>query len=753
MVITHRIYYFFYKLVSCMKVLICIVIILFTTVWFAEAQSDKEKDTLNFKVKELDEIIVYANKFPELMDHIAQSVKVLRNEKTLQLQANTGDILINTGTLFVQKSQQGGGSPVIRGFEASRVLLNVDGVRLNNAIYRAGHLQNIITIDNMVLDRIEVLYGPSSTLYGSDALGGVISMYTKNPTLSQTNKTIISGSATIRYATAIQEQRGNITLNIGTKKWASLTSITHGSFGDVIQGKNRRNGYETFGLKTFIVSRIANRDTILNNPNPEKQNPSGYKQFDLMQKILFQPTDNVQHILNIQISGSSDIPRYDRLTDIANGLPAYSEWYYGPAERNMIGYTFSANKLVGFFQQVKSTLSFQDIGESRITRRFQSNNKDYRYERVNVFGVNLDAKHYGDKHELQTGIESYINYVKSTAIRQHIITGNNSKIPTRYADGPVKMSYNALYAQHTLFINERWTMNDGVRLNFTTLDAVFADTSLMHLPFDNARQNHFAVTGNAGIVYANNSQFRMGAVISTGFRSPNIDDLSKVFESKGGTLIVPNQNLKPEYTYNAEINIHKRAKYFSIGGSVFYTWFTNALVLDNFTLNGKDSIVYDGIQSGVFALQNKSRAFITGFSANALVQIFSHTNMDGVITYTYGRFNNEGSLIPLDHVPPVYGRVAINHAHEKWKVELYALFNGWKRLKDYNPDGEDNLQYATSEGMPAWYTLNAIAAVSVASNFYIQLSVENIFDRNYRYFASGISAPGINFTGSLRYNF
>ncbi|NJN34367.1 MAG: TonB-dependent receptor plug domain-containing protein [Saprospiraceae bacterium] len=72
----------------------------------------------------------------------------------------------------------------MRGFEASRVLLVVDGVRMNNLIYRSGHLQNAITVDQNMLDRVEVLFGTASTVYGSDALGGVVHFFTKKPLLN-----------------------------------------------------------------------------------------------------------------------------------------------------------------------------------------------------------------------------------------------------------------------------------------------------------------------------------------------------------------------------------------------------------------------------------------------------------------------------------------------------------------------------------------------------------------------------------------
>jgi len=718
------------------------------------AQQNKDSINQNNETVELNGVTVYANKFAERSGRIAQTVKSIRDKNTLNMQPNTGDILINTGTLFVQKSQQGGSSPVIRGFEASRVLLTVDGIRMNNAVYRAGHLQNIITIDNMILDRMEVLYGPSSTLYGSDALGGVVSMFTRNPTLSKNGKTTVSGSSTLRYASAINEKRGNIILNIGGSKWASLTSVTFGSFGDMIQGKNRNSKYPNFGLKPFIVQRNGNTDISVPNPDPNKQTASGYDQIDVLQKFLYKASDKIEHVFNFQFSNTSDLPRYDRLSEGTLAAPVYAEWYYGPQMRNLVSYHLNASKQQGFFQDLKLTTSFQDIEESRITRRFNNNNKDYRWERINVFGLNFDAKHYSGKHELHVGAESYTNFVRSTAERRNIVTGALSRITTRYADGPTKMSSNAVYAQHTYKIDDEWTLNDGIRFNLVQMDARFADTTLMHFPFNRAKQNNVAVTGNIGVVYATKENFRMALVFSSGFRAPNVDDLSKVFDTRTGIVVVPNTNIKPEYTYNGEFSIAKQTKAYTLGASFFYTIFRNALVLDKYKFNGQDSIFYSGVKSAVFANQNKASAFVTGFSLNGAVTIAEGTAIDAVVTYTYGRYTDQNKVkIPLDHIPPVYGKMGIKTQQNKWNAEFYTLFNGWKKLKNYNPNGEDNLQYATADGMPSWFTLNLRTGFTFSKQLQAVLVLENIADRNYRYFASGISAPGRNISISLKASF
>lgn len=721
-----------------------ILLLLITLNTTAQKESTVNKDSLLINFEPLSEVIISATKFPEHINHVAQFAKTIKTKDAINFQTNTADALSNSGSVFIQKSQQGGGSPVIRGFEASRVLLMVDGVRMNNAIYRAGHLQNIITVDNMVLDRVEILYGPSSTIYGSDALGGVVSMYTKRPMLSA-GKLKVSGSITGRLGTSFNERKTNAIINLGNTKWASLTSFTYSDFGDVVQGKNRNDRYPDFGKRPFQVIRIGNTDSAFTNNDPDKQLSSAYKQYDVLQKFIFHPKENIDHLLSFQFSSSSDVPRYDRLTETKSGMPVYAEWYYGPQQRNMISYHFSAGKMTGFFKDLKITASYQDVKESRISRRFNNTKKDFRYEQVNIFGINADVKHYYGKNELHLGIESYTNFVKSTAERRDITTGIISRIQTRYSDGPTSMGYHGLYAQHTLKINQYFTLNDGLRLNIVKLNAIFADTSIMQLPFKEASQNNMAVTGNAGIVYADKKSFRAAVVISTGFHSPNVDDMSKVFESTPGTLIVPNQNIKPEYTYNAEINFNKLTGKFILGGSVFYTVFSNALVIDYFTFNGKSSILYDGIESKVMALQNKANATIHGFSLNASYQFLPGAVIDGVVTYTSGVYKNNSKKQPLDHIPPVYGRVTVKYEIKKWITDLSFLFNGWKRISDYNTSGEDNQQYATADGMPAWSTLNFKSSYMVNSKLSVRAAVENIFDKNYRYFASGISAPGRNF--------
>lgn len=715
--------------------------------------------------KQLKDVVIYANKFPALSKNIVQRVVALTDKVFIQQQANTADILTASGQVFVQKSQAGGGSPVVRGFEASRVLLMVDGIRMNSAIFRAGHLQNIITVDNMILDRVEIIYGPSSTLYGSDALGGVVNLFTKQPQLFISNLATkkapwkTDGNLVYRYGNGQNENRQHIDVNIANNKWAYLTSFTSSSFGDMRQGNKRMAAYPDFGKRLFYVTRENNTDVIKDNSaSVNIQKGSGYTQTDLLQKLLYKPNENTEHLLNIQFSNSSDINRYERLTETSKGIPVFSEWYYGPQVRNMVGYKLTKSNLNEYFQKMTANVNYQQLEESRMTRRFKSNNKDYRFEAVDIYGFNVDLLHQEASGDLHIGVESYYNKVVSTAYRNHIATNTRSAIATRYSDGPTNMANYAIYAQHTMFLKRNWVLNSGLRLNNVQLNANFKDTALMRFPFTNARQNNTALTGNLGMAYNGSDGLRITFGASSGFRAPNVDDLTKVFDTRTGYVVVPNKDLKPEYTYNTEFNISKTTSSYSIGTSLFYTWFKNALVVDKFKWNNASAILYQGIMSDVYAMQNKAVANVYGFNVNGSANFTPNTILAATYSYTKGRYTNKDmngvyAEKPLDHIPPTYGRVGLKQNIKKFSTELFTVFNGWKRIEDYNLNGEDNEIYATEDGMPAWQIWNINTSYQPTNKLSFSFQIENVADLNYRYFASGISALGRNYVVQARLSF
>jgi hemoglobin/transferrin/lactoferrin receptor protein len=257
-----------------------------------------------------------------------------------------------------------------------------------------------------------------------------------------------------------------------------------------------------------------------------------------------------------------------------------------------------------------------------------------------------------------------------------------------------------------------------------------------------------------GLIYKSENRWRFSLLGSTGFRAPNVDDLAKVFESIPGNVIVPNPNLKPEYTYNLELSVEKRFENQSrFQFTTFYTWYRDAITTQATTFNGQTEIMYNGELSKVTSNVNANQAYLYGFSGSIDLFIAKHIWLKNDATYTFARITSTSPIQPLDHIPPFFGSSRISYENQKFQAEFFIQYNGWKRLKDYQPNGEDNLPQATPNGMPAWQTLNFRSAYQVHKSLKLQLALENILDQNYRVFASGISAPGRNFIISLRGNF
>ena len=723
---------------------------------YAHAQN-ATTDTLVKSKMSLNEFVLSANKVNENKKNVAQQVTILNEKDIANAQAqSTADLMSSAANLFVQKSQLGGGSPVIRGFEANRIQMVVDGVRMNNLIYRAGHLQNIVTIDNSMLSKVEVLSGPSSTIYGSDALGGVICFYSKSPQFSsKAGEMAKSANAFIRYGSVNNEMTGHGDFSIGGKRFASLTSVTYSSFGDLKGGESKNMFYDdTYGERPYYVKRIGGKDSLVANSNKYLQVQSAYAQYDLMQKFAFKQSEHVTHGINLQFSNSTDVPRYDRLTDPSGSGLKNAQWYYGPQTRFLGAYDLNIKNDSSFFQAVHVGANYQSIDESRHSRGFNKSNLANRDEKVNVMGLNIDLNRSVKQHNFRIGFDGQYNTLKSTANAENINTGVSTPLDTRYPDGDNTMSNMAVYGSHTMAINDKFTLTDGLRLGYISLHSTFSDTSFFHLPYSGVDQKNLVYSGSIGLIHAPTDKWKLSLLLSTGFRAPNVDDLSKVFESAPGALIVPNKDLKPEKTINAELGITKLFGDHSIWeNALYYTSFVDAIVTDRFKYNGQDSVMYDGSMSKVFANQNQQSAYVYGFSSNFRSKLSKSFELGVAFNYTYGRINTDSTAYPLDHIPPMMLKMQLSYNKNKFRSDFIVNYNGAKNLKDYYLNGEDNEQYATKDGMPAWMTANLRVSYQLHKMVTVQAGVDNILDTQYRTFASGINAPGRNIFCTVRFHY
>jgi hemoglobin/transferrin/lactoferrin receptor protein len=725
------------------------------TLTWSELQAMEFVVILKSNVNTLEETVVSASRFQEKKKDVVQKIQVIRaSEIQLMNQTSTADVLANSGNVMVQKSQLGGGSPIIRGFETNKVLIVVDGIRMNNAIYRGGHVQNVITLDNSIMDRVELVFGPGSVVYGSDALGGVMSFKTKDPLLSKEDKPLVKANAYTRYMSAANGYAAHANVSVGGKRFGSLTSFTFSHFGDLRQGANREIFVGNFGARTWFQQRFDDKDSMVLNPDTNLQVGSGYSQYDFLQKCVFQQNEKVLHRLNMQYSTSSNIPRYDRLTLMTNGLPRFAEWYYGPQKRLLTSYQLELTNQNPWYDFARLTVGYQQIEESRFDRKFNDNDFNQRIEDLAIYTINVDLMKKRGSHEMRYGLEGWYNGVVSSANSVDIVTGESASISTRYASGGASMFSAALYVTHAWELSEKLVVNDGLRFSFVGLNATFSDTTFFNFPFKEANQRNQALNGNIGLVYQPEQNTRLTALFSNGFRAPNVDDLSKIFESTPGNLIVPNEQIKPEFTYNGEIGLsHTFDQKWTFSGTGYYTLFKNALMVKDFNYNGQDSILFEGVMSNVVAIQNERKAYLYGLELGLNGKLTKEMGVYATYNYTYARIKTDSVAIPLDHIPPAFGKFGFTVTDKKFKGDFFVQYSAWKRIEEYNPSGEDNQAYALPDGMPSWYTVNARLSYQFNRYIGLQLACENILDRNYRVFASNISAPGRNVIVTLRGSF
>ena len=740
---------------------------------FANLKNGKFVAKMIKKTAQLDEIVLSVFKKAEKSTRIAEQTIAITKEDILKESPQTSaDLLASIPGIKVQKSQFGGGSPVLRGMESNRVLLVVDGVRMNNAIYRKGHLQNSITISPSLLERTEVVFGPSSVIYGSDALGGVIHYYTKTPKTSEIPQ--IKSNFFSRFGSVNQEITTNLSAELNFKKWASFTSYTQSSFGDLKMGENRNHGFKDWGLVPFFSENI-DANYFANptpNTNPSLQKNTGYEQKDFLQKFYIPLSNKTDLTVNLQYSTSTNIPRFDRLTELKKGTLKFAEWYYGPQERFLASTQLSINPEKKWLNRGTITLSYQNIKESRVQRKFNDLQRLYRNEQVDVYTLNGDfsVPLTAEKNRnLSYGFEISYNDVESISDGKTIAVSSNKvvgfvgdfKVQSRFPDGGSSYTSSAIYADYRQDISSKSTLNTGIRLTNTKLNAKWIDQTFIVLPKTEIQLNNTALTATIGYVYKPTKNWQINSVISSGFRSPNIDDVGKIRE-KNGNVTIPNIDLKPEFAYNAEIGILKffNQRRFSLGFNTYYT------LLDNYITREADgnTIMYDGELGNVVKNINKDRAYITGYTANYFGRINQNWKTSGSITYTKGRtFDTEE---PMSSIPPLFGKFEISYRKNRLEISANYRFNSKKDIKNYNiSEGIDNHVQtpvidpnATNDvdkyyGTPSWKTVGLNGKYNVNQNFWVQGKITNLFDEHYKEFASGVSAPGRNFSVSINATF
>jgi hemoglobin/transferrin/lactoferrin receptor protein len=734
-----------------------------TAYTYKEIESMKFTVELSEKKISLDEFIVSANRLEQNKIEVPNRIeKINMKEVAFQNPQTTADLLATSGYAYIQKSQLAGGSPMLRGFATNRVLMVVDGVRMNTAIFRAGNLQNIISLDANALESTEILFGPGAVMYGSDAIGGVMDFHTLEPKFSDSTikNLFTSGNVLIRNSTANSERTGHIDLNIGLKKLAFVTSFTRADYSDLREGSV---GGVNYFYRSSYVQTIDNKDYMFQNDDSTLQIGSKYSQTNFMQKVCFKPTKSWEFNYGFHISETSKYDRYDRLYIMQTSGPykdklRWAEWYYGPQKWNIQRFGITHSKSTIAYDQLRIVGAIQNFEESRYDREFMVKELRMQKETVKALSFNLDLdKKLGEKATLYYGAELVHNTVGSYASLTHVITKEVDSTVTRYPDGST-WEADGVYVNLKYKLTEKLIVNGGARFSYCKIKADF-DTTFFSFPFTHTEMNNHALNGSLGFVYAADESWQLYINGATGYRAPNIDDMGKVFESVPGYLVVPNPDLKPEHVYNAEIGTVKTfGSFLKIDFAGYYTILNDGMVRKDYMFNGQSTINYLGNKSIIQAMQNVTKINVYGIQAGIDI-FYKGIGLKSTLSYQNGKEQSADSLIyyPLRHAAPMFGSTHLSYSHKNFKLDFYAIYNAEMDYEDLSLDQRINTSFAKDEnGLPycaGWYTLNFKAAYYVTQYIVLTAGIENITDLLYRPYSSGICAPGRNIITSLKARF
>ncbi len=604
------------------------------------------------------------------------------------------ELLDGTAGVFIQKTSHGGGSPFVRGLTGNQNLILIDGIRLNNAIFRYGPNQYATLIDPLTVERIEVIKGTGSVQYGSDAMGGVINIITRSPEFSSTPHW--SGNVNIRMTSSAMESSFRPQLNYSSNRFTFQLSGAYSDFGDLLGG-------DTTGF----------------------QRPSGYLQQSLESKAKWDVGKGWLVTAGLQGVQQKMVPLFHKYR-----LENFKQNFSDPLERGMLHAQlqkiFHGKKI----QQITLQFAHQKLNEQRITQAGNSTTLSYEKDRLKSLSLQSEvAWKLSPYWNIRTGIEW--NHDKVFSNRNQINTTTGASIARRglYPDGAT-FSHGAVYHLQQLQ-KEKWHFEGGIRYHWYQIG--LEETTLGKI---SVKPN--ALVYLLGVSYSLKKNWVLYSNLSSGYRAPNIDDM--------GTLgiidfryEVPSYDLQPEKTLNKEIGVRYQSGRLKWSGSLFHSSLFNLInrVKTNEVISGYN----------VYIKENNERAFIRGVEMESRYQFNSHFSIQGMMSYLFGQ--NITRNEPVRRIPPFNGMVNLHYRTSAVNVGInWETAAAQSRLAQ--GDKDDNR--IPSGGTPGFNVFH-IYAGSKWKQLQFQLFLNNLTNTDYRKHGSGINGMGRSVTLALRYNF
>ena len=644
-----------------------------------------------------DGVVITAQRMETNSRAVAEAVVTTTREEIVRLPSlTTPDVMGSMAGVWMQKTNHGGGSPFIRGLTGYYTLILTDGIRFNNSTFRSGPNQYLATIDQSTLQRIEVLRGQGSVQYGSDAIGGVAQLFFREPAFADQDGLKTTGRLYAQYMNHDMEYAGRAEVELGSKRFGLLGGIGYKQIGDIYAGGDlgtlSPTGFDEFSWDVKTKVKVGN--------------------------MLL--TGAWQHLVQ------EDVPLYHQ---IASG--SYSRYHFDPQQRDLGYIRLASTYSSKLFSKVHYTVAYLNSLEVREKQRTGSPVFRTERDRVDTYHGGIEIiSDLSTRWKVSSGVEVYHDYIASSAQDTNQDTDVTTAARGLYPDGTTYTNA-ALYSVHAFDIS-RFHITLGGRYNLVQLKVDDPE-------FGMTKVTPQALVGNAGIVYNIFNGFQLVASANTGFRAPNVNDVSS-FGVADYRYEVPNYDLSPEKSFQYQAGIRTQMKRWKAEVFVYQNQLKDLISNVPSTYNGQDSL--DGVK--VYKKENVNKASIKGIEVSVEYEPVSWLSTFGNVTYTVG--DNTTRDEPLSRIPPLFGRIGAD-IHFKgaitWRTEWIAAGK-----QDRLSSGDKADSRIKQGGTPGWAVLNTRVEFQ-RRNFRVNTGIQNIFNEAYRVHGSGVDGVGRSFWVSV----
>jgi outer membrane receptor protein involved in Fe transport len=662
--------------------------------------------------------VVVAGQRPERLQRTPRSVELLRH-KDVRRKAprTTPELLEEVAGVVVQKTNHGGGSPFIRGFTGQHVLHLYDGVRLNNSTTRYGPNQALNTVDPFALRRVELLRGPGSLFYGSDAIGGVIYLVGRDAPYRPGGGLRFGGEATARFGSGDLSQA----YNLGA--WTQIHRVT-----------------------AFAGGSFKDFNTLRGGRGIGPQRWTGYHEgsWDGAVTVHLDPRWSLKAAVNGM--RQRDVPRTDK-----SGPEDFR--YYRRQDRDLayVKLQGSHGKLL---DQLELILSYHGYSEDRDRFRLSRDRIEFEFDRVHTAGLSLVAgTDLGRYSRLTYGVDAYHDWVSSWRRDEAISTG--ASLTQTAADRRGRFVDGSRYLQGGVFLADTisplpWLeIRAGGRLAFARAD-IPADprASEFGLAGDPIEDTSLGFGGGLSLTFRPLSSLRLVASVHHAFRAPNLDDYSHV-GSEGGGFDIPSGDLEPEQATTLEAGVRLAHRWLALEVFGHYTW------LHDFIARRYTGEMVEGEPATQRA--NTAEGYVAGLEAKLSVAFGKGFSLLGWLSWARGDLQDplrDPATQPIRRMSPLQGYVAVGYRHPaghwaraglRWSARQDRLSPGDRNDGRICPDGPDRC-----EGTPGFAAVHLAGGLRLHEGLHLTLRIENVSNEAYKFHGSGVYAPGLSVVGMLQ---